>query len=218
VLNNVLKQLFDRPRPQIFSWGTHALTTSFPSGHAMSAAAVYGTVALLAARLTPRRRVRVAVVAAAVVVALLVAFSRLYLGVHYPTDVIAGLVVGARGPGSAPAALEALGEAGGRRPAATSGRERRRPGRCRATPALSRSTRPGGAGRRPVSREHAGEARARSRTPRRRPRPAGGAAARGAPATSRGPRRIAGARPQSRPRSPGRARARTRLVLDHEAG
>jgi len=108
VLNTLLKHLFDRPRPRIFSWGTHALTTSFPSGHAMSAAAIYGTVALLAARLARRRGVRAAVYAACSVVVALVAFSRLYLGVHYPTDVLAGLVIGAAWASFCAAALEAV--------------------------------------------------------------------------------------------------------------
>lgn len=111
VLNNLLKHVFDRPRPHLFAWGTHAHTTSFPSGHAMSAAAVYGTVALLAARLTRRAGVRAGVAAAAAVVVLLVAFSRLYLGVHYPTDVLAGLVVGGAWAAFCAAALEAVAQA-----------------------------------------------------------------------------------------------------------
>src|SRR5262249_26976728 len=51
VLDNLLKLGFARPRPQIFEWGTHASSSSFPSGHAMSSVIVYGTVAYLAARL-----------------------------------------------------------------------------------------------------------------------------------------------------------------------
>ena len=51
VLDNLLKIGFNRPRPQIFEWGTHAASSSFPSGHAMSSVIVYGTVAYLAARL-----------------------------------------------------------------------------------------------------------------------------------------------------------------------
>src|SRR5690349_17816905 len=51
LLNMALKLGFDRPRPQFFAWGTHAVSSSFPSGHAMSAAIVYPTVAYLAARL-----------------------------------------------------------------------------------------------------------------------------------------------------------------------
>ena len=58
LLNNILKLGFDRPRPQIITWGTHVLTSSFPSGHAMSAATVYGTIAYLAARLQATAVVR----------------------------------------------------------------------------------------------------------------------------------------------------------------
>jgi undecaprenyl-diphosphatase len=115
VLNNLLKQLFDRPRPQVFAWGTHALTTSFPSGHAMSAAAVYGTLAYLAARLARRRRDRVAIYAAAAVIILLVCATRVYLGVHYPSDVFAGLVVGLAWAGFCMAMLEAVRRMGRRR-------------------------------------------------------------------------------------------------------
>lgn len=115
VLNTVLKHGFNRPRPHLFAWGTHAMTTAFPSGHAMSAAAVYGTVALLAARLTRRRGVRAAVYGVCGVLVALVAFSRLYLGVHYPSDVAAGLVVGAAWAGFCAAALEAVEQARRRR-------------------------------------------------------------------------------------------------------
>jgi undecaprenyl-diphosphatase len=77
----------------------------------MSAAAVYGTVALLATRLTRRRGLRAAVVAAAATVALLVAFSRLYLGVPYPTDVVAGLVIGGAWAAFCAAALGGMRQA-----------------------------------------------------------------------------------------------------------
>jgi undecaprenyl-diphosphatase len=125
LVNTALKHVFDRPRPRLFEWGTHAMTTSFPSGHAMSAAAVYGTVALLAARLTPRRGVRAAVYGVCALLVALVAFSRLYLGVHYPSDVAAGLVVGAAWAGFCAAALEAVGQI----------RRRRRRGDARPDPA-----------------------------------------------------------------------------------
>jgi undecaprenyl-diphosphatase len=94
LLNSVLKAGFSRPRPQIFTWGTHALTSSFPSGHAMSAAVVYGTVAYLAARLQKRAWARALTMVVAFVLILLIAASRLFLGVHYPSDVFAGLLVG----------------------------------------------------------------------------------------------------------------------------
>jgi undecaprenyl-diphosphatase len=94
LLNNLLKLGFDRPRPQIFDWGTHALTSSFPSGHAMSAAIVYGTVAYLAARLQSSRGSRLLTLGLAGTLIMLIAASRVYLGVHYPSDVLAGLVIG----------------------------------------------------------------------------------------------------------------------------
>jgi len=106
VLNSVLKAGFDRPRPQLFTWGTHALTSSFPSGHAMSAAAVYGTIAYLAARLQRRRWARVLTLLAAAVLIVLICLSRLFLGVHYPSDVIAGVIIGLAWAGFCMATLE----------------------------------------------------------------------------------------------------------------
>ena len=94
LLNTVLKLGFDRPRPQFFDWGTHAMTSSFPSGHAMSAAIVYPTVAYLAARLQKSHWARVATMLSAAILVVLISLSRVYLGVHYPSDVIAGVVVG----------------------------------------------------------------------------------------------------------------------------
>ena len=115
LLNNVLKAAFVRPRPELFTWGTHVRTTSFPSGHAMSAAAIYGTVAFLAARLAQQRRTRIAIYVVAAVIIVVVAASRVYLGVHYPTDVAAGLLVGFAWAAFCTAALEAGQFLGGRR-------------------------------------------------------------------------------------------------------
>lgn len=94
VLNNILKVGFERPRPQVFQWGTHVTTSSFPSGHAMSAAAVYATIAYLAARLQEQRASRVATLVVAALVIVLISVSRVYLGVHYPSDVVAGVAIG----------------------------------------------------------------------------------------------------------------------------
>jgi undecaprenyl-diphosphatase len=94
LLNGLLKAGFDRPRPQVFEWGQHTVSSSFPSGHAMSAATVYMTVAYLAARLQRRHISRVLTLIAALIVIILIAISRLYLGVHYPTDVAAGVIIG----------------------------------------------------------------------------------------------------------------------------
>jgi undecaprenyl-diphosphatase len=94
LLNNVLKLGFDRPRPEFFAWGTHVVSSSFPSGHAMSAAIVYPTVAYLAARVQKSILARTATLLAAALLVLLISVSRVYLGVHYPSDVAAGVVVG----------------------------------------------------------------------------------------------------------------------------
>jgi undecaprenyl-diphosphatase len=106
-LNSLLKVGFDRPRPQIFEWGSHALSSSFPSGHAMSATAVYGTVAYLAARLQRRHLHRVLTMMAASVLILAIAATRLYLGVHYPSDVLGGMIIGLAWAAFCMATLEA---------------------------------------------------------------------------------------------------------------
>ena len=108
LLNNLLKQGFGRPRPQVFEWGSHALSSSFPSGHAMSAAAVYGTVAYLAARLQKKHWHRVITMLVSIVVILLIAATRLYLGVHYPSDVFAGIIIGLAWAAFCMATLEAI--------------------------------------------------------------------------------------------------------------
>jgi undecaprenyl-diphosphatase len=108
VLNNLLKAGFSRPRPQLFDWGTHVVSWSFPSGHAMSAAVVYGTVAYLAARLQKRHWHRVATMLAALALIILIAASRVYLGVHYPSDVLAGIIIGLAWAAFCMATLEAI--------------------------------------------------------------------------------------------------------------
>ena len=115
VLNNLLKIAFDRPRPQLFPWAARALSSSFPSGHAMSSTVVYVTVAYLAARLQHRRGARWATMAVATLIVLLVCASRVYLGVHYPSDVAAGIVIGLAWAALCLAALEAIQIVGARR-------------------------------------------------------------------------------------------------------
>jgi undecaprenyl-diphosphatase len=91
VLTTVLKTVFQRARPELFDSGYTASFYSFPSGHATIAVGFYGTLTLLVAwRLKGFRRW--AVTAAGVVLVLLIGFSRLYLGVHYPTDILAGFL------------------------------------------------------------------------------------------------------------------------------
>lgn len=108
VLNAILKSSFDRPRPQLFEWLTEPSSSSFPSGHAMSSAIVYFTVAYLIARLEKRRWMRVLTIMASLLLVLLISVSRLYLGVHYPSDVLAGMVIGLAWAGFCLAGLEAV--------------------------------------------------------------------------------------------------------------
>lgn len=108
LLDLVLKLRFNRPRPHIFTWGAQAVSSSFPSGHAMSATIVYATVAYLAARLQKHRWSRWLTMLFAAVVIVLISFSRLYLGVHYPSDVLAGAVVGLAWAAFCMATLEAI--------------------------------------------------------------------------------------------------------------
>jgi undecaprenyl-diphosphatase len=91
LLTTVLKAVFGRARPELFDSGYTASFYSFPSGHATVAVGFYGALTLiLAYRL--RGPARWAVATCGVSLVLLIGFSRLYLGVHYPTDVLAGFL------------------------------------------------------------------------------------------------------------------------------
>ena len=95
LINTVLKVSFNRPRPDVFPWRTqHVGLASFPSGHAMTSIVVYGTLAFLIARLAPTAWLKRLVWALAAAVVVLVGLSRLYLVVHYPSDVVAGFIIG----------------------------------------------------------------------------------------------------------------------------
>jgi len=93
-LNSVLKIQFGRPRPDLFEPAAKVFTASFPSGHAAFSAITYLTLAALLARTTTRRGLRVFFVVVALTLTLIIGLSRVYLGVHYPTDVLAGWCVG----------------------------------------------------------------------------------------------------------------------------
>lgn len=90
----VLKGIYDRPRPTVVTAIDPPGDESFPSGHSMISSALYLTLATLIARALPRRRLRIFAVATGAFLAFLIGTSRLYLGVHYPTDVLAGWTVG----------------------------------------------------------------------------------------------------------------------------
>ena len=94
VVMMVLKGIYDRPRPTIVTAIDPPGDESFPSGHSMISTALYLTLATLIARALPRRRLRIFAIAVGATLALMIGVSRLYLGVHYPTDVLAGWTVG----------------------------------------------------------------------------------------------------------------------------
>lgn len=95
LLSTALKLVFDRTRPDLVPHAVHVYTASFPSGHAMLSAVTYLTLGALLARVQPDRRVKAYLLLIAVLVTLSVGVSRIYLGVHWPTDVLAGWCLGA---------------------------------------------------------------------------------------------------------------------------
>jgi undecaprenyl-diphosphatase len=94
VLSLVLKQWFHRERPSIVPHLTHVYTNSFPSGHAMLSATVFLTLGALLGRFVPGLALRAYFLLVAGMLTLLVGVSRVYMGVHYPTDVLAGWSAG----------------------------------------------------------------------------------------------------------------------------
>lgn len=95
VVNSGLKLLVGRERPQIVPHLMEAGGESFPSGHSFNAAVVYIGMALAFAALSRRQSVRYTVIGAAMLVSAMVAWSRVLLGVHFPSDVVAGWLGGA---------------------------------------------------------------------------------------------------------------------------
>jgi undecaprenyl-diphosphatase len=94
LLNALLKEFFRRPRPEVVPHLREVLSLSFPSGHAMTSAAVYLTLGALLSRIAERRATKIYCMVFAMLVTFMVGLTRVYLGVHYPTDVLAGWLVG----------------------------------------------------------------------------------------------------------------------------
>jgi undecaprenyl-diphosphatase len=95
LLSLALKAGFDRPRPDFLPHGQEVYTASFPSGHSMNSAIVYLTLGSILAGAHRARRVKIYAITTAILITALVGASRVYLGVHWPTDVLAGWTAGA---------------------------------------------------------------------------------------------------------------------------
>jgi membrane-associated phospholipid phosphatase len=92
LINQVMKLFFAKPRPELWKHLISEYSFSFPSGHAVGSMVVYGFIAYILARELPSYRKYIYAIASTLILA--IGFSRLYLGVHYPTDIIAGYGVG----------------------------------------------------------------------------------------------------------------------------
>ncbi|HKP74871.1 MAG TPA: phosphatase PAP2 family protein [Longimicrobiaceae bacterium] len=95
LINAVMKLFFNRPRPHLFPWRVpYAGLSSFPSGHSMTSMVCYATLAYLITRLEPNVFLRRFTIALTTLIVVGIGLSRMYLGVHYPTDVLAGFAMG----------------------------------------------------------------------------------------------------------------------------
>ena len=94
LVNSAMKHAFMRPRPTVVPHLREAVSTSFPSGHAMDSALIYLTLGAMLMRVAERRLTKLYCLGVALILTLLVGVSRVYIGVHYPTDVVAGWILG----------------------------------------------------------------------------------------------------------------------------
>lgn len=93
IISTVLKTIFDRPRPSL-TGVAEVFTASFPSGHSLTSAVTFLTIGAVMASTTESTRQRVFYVGSAILLTIIVGLTRIYLGVHYPTDVLAGWCLG----------------------------------------------------------------------------------------------------------------------------
>ena len=93
--SDAMKAFYGRPRPELVPHGSYVYSASFPSGHSALAAATYLTLAILISSLEPKRRTKALVYGLALVFVFTVGLSRVYLGVHWPSDVVGGWCLGA---------------------------------------------------------------------------------------------------------------------------
>lgn len=95
IISYVLKTAINRPRPELFQHLAYVTTASFPSGHSMLSATTYLTLGALLANLQNNRRLKAYLIGLAIFITIAVGLSRIYLAVHWPTDVLAGWMAGA---------------------------------------------------------------------------------------------------------------------------
>lgn len=95
ISSEVLKAIYDRDRPSLVTHGSYAYSQSFPSGHSVMAAATFFTLATVVASVEAKKRTKALIYGLAISFVVMVGISRVYLGVHWPTDVLGGWALGA---------------------------------------------------------------------------------------------------------------------------